>query len=76
MLRGRGAVDGNGMCIHALAIAEADESCRDLTRQGNDAGDAEDLLVQFEAAKEILNTDRDRLRRLVANIESDWPQSA
>jgi hypothetical protein len=47
----------------------------ELTRQGNDARDAEHLLVQFEAAKELLNTDRDRLRRLVANIESDWPKS-
>jgi hypothetical protein len=48
----------------------------ELTQQGNDARDAEHLLVQFEAAKELLNTDRDRLRRLVGNIESDWPQSA
>jgi hypothetical protein len=47
----------------------------ELTRQGNDARDAEHLLVQFEEAKELLNTDRDRLRTLVANIESDWPKS-
>jgi hypothetical protein len=48
----------------------------ELAQQGNDARDAEHLLSQFEAAKEILNTDRNRLRTLVANIESDWPQSA
>jgi len=47
----------------------------ELMRQGNDAGEAEHLLVQFEAVQETLIADRDRLRRLVANIESDWPQS-
>ena len=47
----------------------------ELTRKGNDARDAEHLLVQFEAANELLNTDRDRLRTLVANIEPDWPKS-
>jgi len=47
-----------------------------LTRQGENAPDEEQLLVQFEAVQEMLIADRDRLRRLVANIESDWPQSA
>lgn len=31
------------------------------------------LLVQFEAVQEALVADRDRLRGLIANIESDWP---
>jgi hypothetical protein len=46
------------------------------TREGQDAWYEEHLLFQFEAVQEILIADRDRLRRLVANIETDWPQSA
>jgi len=46
-----------------------------LTDQCQDARDAEHLLVQFEAVQETLIADRARLRRLVANIETDWPQS-
>jgi hypothetical protein len=45
-----------------------------LTRDGNDAQEAKQLLVLFEAAQDTLIAYRDCLRRLVANIESDCPQ--
>ena len=47
-----------------------------LTRQGEDGQEAKQLLRLFEAAQEPLIAYRDCLRRLIANIESDWPQSA
>ena len=47
-----------------------------LTRQGKDAQEAKQLLRLFEAAHETLIAYRDCLRRLIVNIESDWPQSA
>jgi hypothetical protein len=46
-----------------------------FTRHGQEARGAEQLLVQFEVGLQTLIADRDRLRRLVASIESDWPQS-
>ena len=47
-----------------------------LTRQSKDGREAKQLLLLFEAAQEALIAYRDCLRRLVANIESNWPQSA
>jgi len=44
--------------------------------QGQDLRDAKHLLVQFEAAQQALIANRDRLRMLIANIESDWPHWA
>jgi len=48
----------------------------ELTRQGQDARDAEHLSLQFKAVQALLIAERDRLRALVTNIEADWPQSA
>jgi hypothetical protein len=40
----------------------------ELTRQRQDARDAEHLLVQFEAVQELLISDRDRLQSLLVGV--------
>ena len=58
------------------ALVDEQRHVAELTRQGQEARDAEHLLLQFEAVQALLIADRDRLHALVTNIEADWPQSA
>ena len=70
-------VDAERYAAHGLAVIDEQRAhVAKLTQQGNDAEEAKQLLRLFEAAQETLFAYRDCLRRVLANVESEQPQSA
>jgi hypothetical protein len=70
-------VDAERYAAHGQTVIDEQRAhVAKLTQQGTDAEEAKHLLRLFEAAQETLFAYRDCLRRVVANLGSDWPQSA
>jgi hypothetical protein len=70
-------VDAERYAAHGQAVIDQQRAhVTKLTQKGDDAEEAKQLLRLFVSAQETLIAYRDCLRRVIANIELDWPQSA
>jgi len=65
-------VDAEGYAAHGQAVIDEQRAqVAKLTKQGNNAEEAAELMRLFEAAQDTLIAYRDCLRGVVANIGSD-----